>query len=188
MIKIGITGSISSGKTTASKFISNKKGPLFSADHIVKKLYKSPNFRKIISRKLHLPLNLKFKKLLKRSILKDKENVKKLEKIIHPIVRSEMLAFSKKNKTKKFIFFEVPLLVENNLNRYFDKVIFIKAKKNLRLKRFLAKKGNKKIFDLLDSMQIKDIYKSKLCDYIVVNNKSLFNLKKNLLRIKKKYD
>ena len=39
MIKIGITGSLASGKTTASKIISNKKGPLFSADEIVKKLY-----------------------------------------------------------------------------------------------------------------------------------------------------
>ena len=40
MIKIGITGSIASGKTTASKIISNKKGPLFSADKVVKELYK----------------------------------------------------------------------------------------------------------------------------------------------------
>ena len=38
MIKIGITGSIASGKTTASKILSNKRGPLFSADNEVKKL------------------------------------------------------------------------------------------------------------------------------------------------------
>ena len=37
MIKIGITGSIASGKTTASKIISNQRGKLFSADKIVKK-------------------------------------------------------------------------------------------------------------------------------------------------------
>ncbi len=40
MIKIGITGSIASGKTTASKILSYKQGPLFSADEAVKKLYK----------------------------------------------------------------------------------------------------------------------------------------------------
>ena len=40
MIKIGITGSLASGKTTASKILKHKRGPLFSADKIVKELYK----------------------------------------------------------------------------------------------------------------------------------------------------
>ena len=47
MIKIGITGSIASGKTTASKIISNKKGPLFSADKVVKELYKKKNLKNL---------------------------------------------------------------------------------------------------------------------------------------------
>ena len=40
MMKIGITGSLASGKTAASKILSNKRGPLFSADSVVKSLYK----------------------------------------------------------------------------------------------------------------------------------------------------
>ena len=51
MIKIGITGSIASGKTTASKILSHKKGPLFSADKIVKNLYKNNNFKKFLKKK-----------------------------------------------------------------------------------------------------------------------------------------
>ena len=47
MIKIGITGSLASGKSTASKFLSSKHGPLFSADNIVKELYKSSSFMKL---------------------------------------------------------------------------------------------------------------------------------------------
>ena len=50
MKKIGITGSLASGKTTASKILSLKKGPLFSADYFVKKLYKKNFFKKIISK------------------------------------------------------------------------------------------------------------------------------------------
>ena len=46
MIKIGITGSVSSGKTTASKILSLRKGPLFSADKIVQKLYTNKVFKK----------------------------------------------------------------------------------------------------------------------------------------------
>ena len=51
MIKIGITGSLASGKTTASKILSYKRGPLFSADIEVQKLYKSKNFKLLIIKK-----------------------------------------------------------------------------------------------------------------------------------------
>ena len=54
MRKIGITGSLSSGKTTASKILSFKKGPLFSADEAVKKLYKSNSFKKVLYQKLKI--------------------------------------------------------------------------------------------------------------------------------------
>ena len=49
MIKIGLTGSIASGKTTASKIIASRRGPLFSADHIVKELYKREYFKKMVA-------------------------------------------------------------------------------------------------------------------------------------------
>ena len=78
MIKIGITGSISSGKTTASKIISNNRGPLFSADKIVKQLYRKLSFKKLIARKLNFKLSSKFKKELKKNILNKKENLKKI--------------------------------------------------------------------------------------------------------------
>ena len=99
-----------------------------------------------------------------------------------------MHAFSKKNKNKKLLFFEIPLLVESKLLKYFDVVIFIKSKKNERLKRYISKNGNAKLFHLLDSQQMKDSIKMKFCDYIVVNNSSLNVLKRNLLNIIKFYE
>ena len=65
MIKIGLTGSIASGKTTASKFISIGRGPLFSADKVVKKLYTQKKFKQIISKKLNFRLNKNFKEKIK---------------------------------------------------------------------------------------------------------------------------
>ena len=53
MKKIGITGSIASGKTTASQILSAKRGPLFSADNVVKKLYKN-NLTSKIARDLKI--------------------------------------------------------------------------------------------------------------------------------------
>ena len=54
MIKIGITGSIASGKSTFAKMISGKKYPLFSADLVVAKLYKEQSFIKTISKQFVL--------------------------------------------------------------------------------------------------------------------------------------
>ena len=188
MIKVGITGSISSGKTTSSKFLSYKNGPLFSADRIVSKLYKKKDFKKLIAKKLNIKLSPKFNTELKNKILDKKDNLIKLEKIIHPIVRKEMFNFLKINKNKKKLFFEIPLLIENNLAKHFDKLIFIKSPKNLRLKRYKINGGDDKFFALLDSRQIKDTKKMKRCDYVIVNNKSLTVLKKKLSNIIKKYE
>ena len=183
MIKIGLTGSIASGKTTASKIIASRRGPLFSADKVVKKLYNKDSFKRLIAKKLNFHTNLKFKNEIKNKILQQRKNLRKLEKIIHPLVRKEMFAFLKKNKNKKYLFFEIPLLIESKLTKYFDIIIFVKSKKNLRLKRYKLKGGNVKLFFLLDRHQLKDIKKMKFCDHVVVNNKSLAILKKKLSNI-----
>ena len=131
MTTVGITGSIASGKTTVSKLISNSRGPLFSADKIVKRLYKKKNLKEIIAKKLNFRSISNFKNELKKAILKNKKNLEKLEKIIHPLVRKEMLVFLKKNKNKKIIFFEIPLLIESKLKHHFDVILFIKSKKKI---------------------------------------------------------
>ena len=188
MIKIGITGSVASGKTTASKIISSRRGPLFSADKVVKKLYTQNNFKKLIARKLNFKLDKNFKKKLKNEILQKKEILQKLEKTIHPLVRREMFIFLRRNKNRKFLFFEIPLLIESKLTKYFDVVIFIKSKNASRLKRYILKGGSIQLFSLLDKHKMKDTKKMKFCDHIVVNNKSLSILKKKLSNIIKLYE
>ena len=188
MTKIAITGSIASGKTTASKFLSNRRGPLFSADQVVKKLYSNKEFKKMIKRKFSLKNGRNLKKDLKDKIINKRKDLKKLEKIIHPLVRRKMKNFTSVNKNKRFLFYEIPLLIESKLMKYFNIIIFIKAKKKLRLKRFLSKSGDKKLFNLLNNKQMNDTKKIKYCDYIVVNEKNLNILKKNLSSIFIKYE
>ena len=186
-MKIGITGSLASGKTTASKILSAGKGPVFSADAVVKKLYANNNFKKVIIKNFNFKSSLNLKKLLKEKIVEDKLNIKKLEKIIHPLVRKEMQKFIKKNNKKKFIFIEIPLLIESNLTKFFNVVFYIKAKKSIRLKRFKLKGGKKPIFNILNSKQLSDVKKAKYCDHIIVNEKNIKILKKKLLDIFSRY-
>ena len=103
MKKVGITGSLASGKSTASKIL-RKKGPVFSADNIVKKLYAQNKFKKYLSKKFKIENHSNIKILIKREISRDKTLFKKLEKIIHPLVRKEMINFIKKHKNKKLTF------------------------------------------------------------------------------------
>ena len=188
MIKIGITGTLASGKTTASKFLSNKRGPLFSADKAVSELYVNRSFKKLLSKKFGVKNNNQIKKFIKNLIYNNSSNLKKLEKIIHPLVREKMKKFTKKNENKKMLFYEIPLLIESKLMKLFNIIIFIKSKKKIRFKRFRSKQGNKNLFELLNSKQMKDNEKIKHCDYVVVNEKNLNILKKKLSFIIKKYE
>ena len=187
-MKIGITGSLASGKTVASQILSKNRGPLFSADTIVKQMYTQDKFKKTILKKLNLKAKTDIKKFLRKKILQDKSYVKHLEKIIHPLVRREMYKFLKKNKKKTFVFLEIPLLIESKLMKNFDLIFFIKAKKIIRLKRFILKGGNKKMFHILNNKQLSDAKKIKYCDHIIVNENNLKILKKNLLDIIKQYE
>ena len=188
MIRIGITGSLASGKTTASKILSSKKGPLFSADKAVKELYKNKRFKQLLSKKFKVKNNNQIKESLKKLLMEKKENIKKLEKMIHPLVRKKMKSFTSQNKKKKILFYEIPLLIESRLMKYFNVIIFVRAKRQIRLKRFTSNSGNKELFNLLNNKQMADKKKSKFCDYIVVNEKNLDILKKNLFAIIEKYE
>ena len=176
MKKIAITGSLASGKTTASKIFSIK-GPVFSSDKQVARLYKKNNFKKYIAKKFKIKNISNIKKKIKDKILNNEININKLEKIIHPYV-----------KVERNIFFEITLLVERKLMKKFDITIFIRAGKNIRLKRFINNGGNKKLFDILNNKQLSDFKKRKFCDHTVVNEKDFKILKKKLYDILNKYE
>jgi dephospho-CoA kinase len=185
-IIIGITGSIASGKTTVASLMAGKKYPLFSADKAVLNLYKKKDFIKILVKKFKLNQDKKIKEQMKLVLKKNKKNFPKLEAIVHPLVRKEMKIFLKKKN--KLLFLEIPLLIESKLKNYFDRIIFVDAKKKVRLKRYLKKNDDKKIFSLLDSRQISSVVKKMKCDYTFNNNYSLAVLKKNVKNFMKNYE
>lgn len=182
-MKIGITGSLSSGKSAALKMLARNKYPSFSADHFVRKLYKKKKFQIKLKKKFKIQNIKNIKKQIKDLIIQKKIQLVQLEELIHPIIRKNMKIFLKKNIKKRLIFLEIPLLIESKLKDYFDIIIFIEATKKIRLKRYMQKGGNKKIFLKLDKNQINQKKKKLNCDYLVVNNRSIKALKKRLMHI-----
>lgn len=178
-MRVGITGSLSSGKSSVAKILSQNKKLLFSADEAVKDLYLNKNFRNKVKKKFNIKKR-NIKKEIKFKLLKKEISLKKLGLVIHPFVRKKMGEFSKRNKNKKIIFFEIPLLIESKLMNFFDFIILVVAPKKNRLKRYLKNGGKKKMFYLLDKNQISAKKKMKYCDYLIVNNKSKKLLKKKV--------
>ena len=189
MLKIGITGSLASGKSTVAKILSRGKYPLFSADKVVKELYSNKKLIKKITKIFNLKKK-NFKKQIKATILKDISQLKKLELLIHPLVRKNMKAFTEKNKKKKLLVYEIPLLVESKLMRNFNLVWFVSKKKKIRLKRYIKRKGKKEktTFLMLDKRQINQKRKMKYSDKIIYNNYSIEKLKKNVKLLVSKYE
>tara|TARA_Y100000591_G_C21677212_1_gene616101 strand:+ start:373 stop:924 length:552 start_codon:yes stop_codon:yes gene_type:complete len=181
-MKIGITGSLSSGKSSVAKILSKNKKLLFSADRVVKDLYLNNQFKKKIKKKFKLRKE-NLKKEIKIKLLKKEISLKELSGIIHPFVRKKMRLFQKKNSNKEIIFFEIPLLIESKLMKFFDYIILVVAPRKVRLKRYLKNGGNKNMFYLLDRNQISAKIKIKYCDYLIVNNKSKNFLKKKVTDI-----
>ena len=178
-MKIGITGSLSSGKSSVARILSKRNDMLFSADKIVKNLYTNNQFKKKIEKKFNIKKK-NIKSEIKSKLLKKEIELNELAKLIHPFVRKKMKEFFRKNKKKEIMFFEIPLLVESNLMNFFDFIILVVASRKNRLHRYLKGGGKKEMFKLLDNNQISSKKKIKYCDYLIVNNKSKNILKKKV--------
>ena len=135
MIKIGILGDIGSGKSHVGRCFGY---PVFNADKEVIKLYKSDlkvfkKLAKSLPKFIYsFPIN---KSEITKAILSNNSNLKKIIKIVHKEVRKKMNAFLRKNKNKKIIILDIPLLLENKINNKKDILVFVESKKSDILKR-----------------------------------------------------
>jgi len=171
MIRIAVLGDIGSGKSYVAKQFGY---PVFSADAEVVKLYRKS--RKCYSKlKKTLPnyitsFPVKKSELLK-AIMVNRYNLKKIVRIVHPEVRTSMNKFIKKNKNKKFVILDIPLFLENKMNKQNDILIFIDAKKKEINKR-LKKRNNKnlKIIKKFKKLQLPVEFKKKQSDFSIKNN------------------
>ena len=187
MIKIGILGDIGSGKT----FVANQFGyPVFNADIEVSKIYKNnKSCFKILKKNFpnHIfsfPIN---KKEISKLILSNKKNLKKINKIVHPIVRIEMNKFIIKNKKKKMVVLDIPLLLENKIKKKDFILVFIDAKKKQIIENLKKRKNyNLKIVKLLKKFQLSLDYKKKVSNFIIKNNFKMKPVKKSVKLIKTK--
>ena len=162
MIRIGILGDIGSGKS----YVAQSFGyPVFNADHEVTKLYQQnrkvyQKLKKLLPEYIYeFPLD---KIQLSKAILANNSNLKKIVKVVHKEIRHKLNSFLKKNKHKKFIVLDIPLLLENNINTKKDVLIYVDSKKMDILKNLKKRKNfNIKILKKFKTIQLPLNYKKK---------------------------
>ncbi len=187
MIRLAVVGDVGSGKSYVAKQFGY---PVFNADDEVAKLYRKNRkcYNKLKKALPNYITSFPVKKSeLFEAIMESEYNLKKIVKIVHPEVQSRMNNFIKKNKNKKIIVLDIPLLMENKINKKDDILIFVDANKkeiNKRLKKKLN--FNSKILKKFKELQLPVEFKKRKSSFVIKNNFRNNFIKENVKQVLEK--
>ena len=100
------------------------------------------------------------------------------------MIRKKMFIFLSKNKSKKFLILDIPLYLENKLNRKQDIIVFIESKnKDIKSRLLKRKNYNSKLLKLLKKIQLPLVVKERKSNFIIKNNFSIKKVKKSIKHI-----
>ena len=168
MIIIGITGSIGMGKSTIALMLKYFGIPIHDSDRAVKKLLENDFIIDIIKIKWPTCIIYNKKKIkinkdeLSKIIFNNNKERKKLENLIHPYIIKKRNSFIRKNKNKRIIGIDVPLLYETKADKICNYIFLASASVEIQKKRVL-KRANMNIekFNKINSSQLSTIEKKK---------------------------
>ena len=186
-IKIGITGSIGMGKTTVLLMFEKNGIKVWNADLEVRKLYENGNegYKNIISIYPQLKDKIeidrkKISNLIKQKII----DLKKIEKIIHPLLKKSRLNFIKENEKERIIAFDIPLLYETGANKWLDYIISVYCSKKTQMERLYERRNfNKDKINYLLSKQISIKNKNKNADFLINTDQKKITVEKKVRKI-----
>ena len=186
MIRIGILGDIGSGKSFVAK---NFGYPVFNADYEVSKLYKQnrnvyKKLKKLLPKYIfEFPIN---KIELSKAILANNSNLKKIVKIVHKEIRDKLHFFLKKNKNKKIVILDIPLLLENKINKKKDILVYVESTKTDILRNLKNRKNlNIEILNKFKKIQLPLVYKKRNSRFIIKNKFTQKSVKDEIKKILK---
>ena len=190
MVRVGILGSVGSGKSFVANIFKEMSFNIFSADNEVANIY---NNDKIVNKKISKFFKLKlYKGKINKQALRDllKKNPKKfkfLNKIIHPIVRKRLALFLSRFKKRKLVVLDIPLLVENKMLNFVDILVLVKTKSSSFLSRIKKRKNlDKQFLNILKKQQANEKIKESYADFTIYNsskNKVKLQVKKIIDKI-----
>ena len=179
-LKVAIYGKIASGKSTVLKQFADKGYYTISSDEIVANLYKQEKVAKLIGDEFGLDFKKEVDKNTLRQYLNDyPKSKKKLEKLVHPLVKNEILQIFK-TINSRIIVVEVPLLYEAKMDNLFDVIIAVDIPLNKQIK--LLKDRNKDSAEQLLKINANHQFdeNKKKADYVISNTTDLKGLSRKV--------
>ena len=188
MITIGLTGSIGMGKTETSKIFLSYGIPVYDADKAVHNLY-GPNKKGSIAIKNIFPNCINEdgsvnREILSKEVLDNKEKIKSLEQIIHPLVAEDRKIFFYENRNAKIIILDIPLLFETGGQKDVDYIIVVDAPDTVQKERVMARPNmTEEKFHKIISQQIPNHVKKQKADFIIDTSVSINHAKTQVKNI-----
>ena len=184
---IGLTGGIGSGKSSVLEIFKKIGISTYIADESAKELISSDkkiiySIKQLFGDDIYNKNELN-SKLVSEIVFNDKEKLKSLNSIIHPAVAIDFDNFCLKHKDESYIVKEAAIIFETKTENLFDKIIYVKAPKEIRIDRVM-KRDNLSRDDVLNRMQnqINETSIIDKCDFII-DNINFTELEKKVLRI-----
>ena len=187
---IGLTGGIGSGKSAAAKYFIELGIDVIDADEVSKNvLIKNEQAKKIFIGEFgnqYINNNEIDRDALRRDIFQDETKRKKLESIIHPIVRDEISKFLVSSKSIYKIVM-VPLIIETNSTDFYDKIIVVDCESNLQIERATSRdnQSEKNIINIMNSQASRED-RLEIADFVIVNNSNLEDLRISVIKTHQK--
>ena len=193
MKKIAITGNIGSGKTTISNILLKAGYKVFQCDKEISNLYLVKNLKDEIKNTFENKVkNLFFKNgrinkvALSDYVFSSSMQLRRLEKIIYYYLEITKKDFLEKNKKRKILFFDIPLLFEKKLEDEYDFIIYLFLNKENQKKRVLKRKNMSEVKLKKILKNQKNFSKSKKISLLIDANKKKAEVKQTLLEFIKK--
>lgn len=185
---IAITGSIGCGKTFLANIIRSLGYVVYDADKWVKYLYYRPEFLNVIKQSFPKVFDNDGsfnKRKLRNLVFNNTNELKRLEKIVHPFLKQKLLNIIHKNAEKDCVlFFDAALLIEMKWNIYCQAVILADVDKNIQKQRVMARDNvSAEDFEKIVSVQMDNEQKKKFADVVINTDKSEALLKVELINI-----
>ena len=170
---IGLTGGIGSGKTTIARLFQDEGIPVYIADEEAKKILDLPETIQKVTSELNAGIIIDDKidrKKLAALVFNNPENLKKLNAIIHPLVKIHFDKWVKENHNCPFVVKEAAILFESGSYKYCDKIITVTASEKTRINRVTQrdKTSKKAVLDRIKN-QWTDAQRIEKSDFVIEN-------------------
>ncbi len=170
---VGLTGSIGMGKSTVAKMFAEEGAPAFDSDAAVHALYE-PGGAAVVPIEAAFPGVTKDggidRTALSARVVGDAEAIKRLEAIVHPLVRKAQAKFLQASLVggAGIVVLDIPLLFESSSAALFDKIVVVSAPADVQRERVLARPGmTAEKFEALLARQVPDAEKRARADFVI---------------------